>query len=105
AAAARARAGEHARTMAARGVETLGAAGNISARAEGAAGAGNDHGAYRIVAVRAPERVGDLCPHLAGISLELLRPVQRDDHEGTVELAAYMFVVHRGPLSSRAAPA
>ena len=65
----------------ARRIETLRAARNIRAGAEGATGAGDDHGAHIVVGVGATEGVLDLRAHRACIGVELVRPVERQHHE------------------------
>ena len=96
-AAARVRAGKDTGAMLPDVSKLARAARHVGAGAEGAAGAGDDDGADIVVAVGAFKGIGDLGAHLAGIGIELVGPVERDDHEGAVELAADVFVVQASP--------
>src|SRR5262249_18040942 len=83
---------EYARAMGSRGVETVGSARDIGAGTEGAAGAGNDHCAHGVVLIGAIERVLELAAHRAGLGGELVRPIEGQDHERSVDLARDIFI-------------
>jgi hypothetical protein len=72
-------------------VECGGAGRQVGARAEPAAGAGDDNRAHFIVCIGAAERVEQFVLHAPGIGVELVRTVQRDRQDAVCDFVLDVF--------------
>ncbi len=68
---------------------------NVAARAEGAAGAGDDHGMERGVVADIQDDLAELRAHRDVKRVAFLGPVQRDDREAIAHLVFERFVTHK----------
>jgi hypothetical protein len=69
-------------------VERVAARREVGAGAERLAGAGDDHGAHRVVGVGLVEERADLLAHLAVVGVELFGAVQRDRRDAVGDVVA-----------------
>ena len=79
-------------------IETVGAARDIRTRAERPARARDDHRAHRVVGIRTAERILELGAHGAGVGIQLVGTIERDDHDRSVDLARDLLIGHWAPL-------